>query len=736
MIASQVAGKAVRDALFLSTFDVTALPRMVMVAAVLTIAAVLLAAKFLARFGPRPLVIAGFAGSAVLQLLIWALNERTPRLSSVLLYLHSAALGAVLISWFWSMISERFDPRTARQRIGRIAAGGTFGGLVGGIAAERAALVISLPTMLPFLAALHAVCVVAAVAIGGARAPKAAPDESSGRSGFRVLSEVKYLRHLAIFVMLGTMSVALLDYAFKVRAQAAYEDPETMLRFFSLFYAGVALVTFLVQSTLTRRALEHLGLARTVAFLPFASATGIVAALFAPGLAALGVARGAEAAVRSSLFRSGYELFYTPILRTEKRASKTLIDVGFDRLGDALGGGIAQLALLSGITAIQPLLGIAAAIALASLLVAQRLHRGYVAALEKSLLHQARARHASSEEEEALRTSFLQTVAHLDLTGEIPEVSMDASASWVMPVAETESETAEPVGDRHAIPSPPLPANPLGRLDPWMVRAIELRSGDPIRVQKALAASRTLPPELVPVVIALLAWDLAAPYAGKALRKSCDRHAGQLVDALLDSEEEFAIRRRIPRVLAHSKSDLAAQGLLAALDDRRFEVRYQAGLALAKLQARRPDFRAERAHVLSIVKRETSVDRSIWENQRLLDDGANEEDSPFASGALRGRSSRSLEHVFNLLSLVHPRQPLSIAYEGLHTTDDHLRGTAIEYLESVLSSEIREALWRLLDRKGREGYARSADETLESLLKSQDSIRINLEEIRSRAKEE
>ena len=32
--------------------------------------------------------------------------------------------------------------------------------------------------------------------------------------------------------------------------------------------------------------------------------------------------------LRSSLFRAGYELFYTPIPAAEKRAAKTLIDVG------------------------------------------------------------------------------------------------------------------------------------------------------------------------------------------------------------------------------------------------------------------------------------------------------------------------------------------------------------------------------------------------------------------------
>ena len=54
--------------------------------------------------------------------------------------------------------------------------------------------------------------------------------------------------------------------------------------------------------------------------------------------------RGGESVFRGSLFRTGYEIFYTPIPPDEKRAAKSIIDVGFDRLGDALGGGLIRSA--------------------------------------------------------------------------------------------------------------------------------------------------------------------------------------------------------------------------------------------------------------------------------------------------------------------------------------------------------------------------------------------------------
>jgi len=76
---------------------------------------------------------------------------------------------------------------------------------------------------------------------------------------------------------------------------------------------------------------------------------------------------------------------------------------------------------------------------------------------------------------------------------------------------------------------------------------------------------------------------------------------------------------------------------------------------------------------------------------------------------------------------------LHIAFRGLHTDDESLRGTALEYLESVLPPDIRDRLWPFLEERRRPGkIPRPRDETLANLLRSNGSIRANLEELRTR----
>jgi hypothetical protein len=427
--------------------------------------------------------------------------------------------------------------------------------------------------------------------------------------------------------------------------------------------------------------------------------------------------RGLESAIRSSLFRSSYELFYTPLPASEKRATKTIVDVGFDRLGDTIGAGLVQLVIALGIAGSgRGLLVGAAGLGVVGLLVTRRLHAGYVAALERNLVRHSDVTRGSSDSTE--HTAFLEAITPDDLTETVPDLD-----TGLVTVGLDVREIRDAVRPAAAASTAPAPA---ALADPLLEMAATLRSRDPARVRPALRTAEGLPPELVALTIPLLAWDAVAGDAQAALRSVCDRHVGQIVDALLDPDQEFTVRRRIPQVLARSSSPRAVSGLLAGLEDRRFEVRYQSGAALARVLARNADLTVDLRTVHEAVRREARVDRRVWESHRLLD----EWDSPFSDEVLRERTSRSLEHVFTLLSLVYPARPLRIAYRGLHTGDDGLRGTSLEYLESVLPSDIRDCLWPFLDDRRAPETRPASSDALDSLLRSHETIQLRLDELR------
>ncbi len=726
LIAFQTAGKATRDALFLSSFSPRALPTMVVAAAATSVGLAYLASRLLARADPARLMPGAFAASAALLLLEWALLVPARAAVSVALYLHFAGLGAVLLSGFWSVVNERFDPHTAKRFVARIATGGTVGGVFGGALAAQVAGAASVDAMLPVLAALHlgGAGLVGAVR-RGARAEAAGPAADEGPlAGLRVIRRTPYLRALLAVVLLTTVGEGLLDYAFKARAHAAAGGGEALLRLFAWFYTAVADSAVLLQAAAARSALRRLGAGRTLGALPLAVAAGGVGALALPGLPSILLLRGGESVVRSGLYRAGYELSFAPLPAREKRATKALLDVGAVRSGDVLGAALVQLSLLAAPEPTALLVGGAVALSLCAAAVAFRLQPGYQAALERSLLSRARQLDVAEAEDLATRTALLHTAGVLRTalgerpSGLLPDEPSAGSGPSPPPGAGAAAGTAAPPG-----------------LDPDVARAAELRSRDADRVRAALRGG-PLSRALVPWAVPLLAWDAVAAEAGAALRRAAPHSAGQLLDHLLDPDEEFAVRRRLPLALADCPSQRAVDGLVAALGDARFEVRYRAGRVLSRLTELDPALRVDRDAICAAVLREAAVDREVWESRRLLDAASDDEAwSPVVDELVRDRADRSLEHVFTVLALVLPRQPLRVAFRGLHTGDQMLRGTALEYLEGVLPPEVRSALWPFL-RAPRAGGrpARPSDAVLEELLASDASIGRKLEALRRGSK--
>src|SRR5262249_47892759 len=128
-LAHQVAGKAVRDGLFLAQFPATDLPMAVIAAAVLSVLLGLAFTRSLPRYGPMRLVPRALAAGALLHVAEFLMLRfggaaaRGPVI--VLVYLHLAGFGAILLSGFWSVAGEAFDPREAKREFGRIAGVGT-----------------------------------------------------------------------------------------------------------------------------------------------------------------------------------------------------------------------------------------------------------------------------------------------------------------------------------------------------------------------------------------------------------------------------------------------------------------------------------------------------------------------------------------------------------------------------------------------------------------------------------
>src|SRR5687767_3878909 len=451
--AQFIAGKAARDALFLANVGVTALPAMVVATAAFSILLIVLSSRGLRRLAPGTFVPIAFAVSGALLLVDWALIPYAPKLAAEAFYVQISGLGPMLGSGFWLIVTEHFDPHTARRTFGRIGAAGTISGLIGAVVADRVATAYGITAMFPVLAALNLVCAWQTRALARTTAaslrptPEQVDDDAmqagsmldvtahlaaaSPQTGLRALAQTPYLRNLAGFVLLSTLGATLIDYVFKAQAVETVGRGEELLRFFAIYYAATAVLSLIVQVFVGRKSLAKLGLGLTTSTPPLAMCVGGIGALILPGIWTVVVVRGSESVFRGSLFRTGYEIFYTPVPADEKRAAKSIIDVGFDRLGDALGGGlISLLILLPPANQYSTMMALAVVSGALALIVARQLNRGYIHTLERSLMNRAVELELSNIEDITTRTAIFKTRQFPITTtiSAVHDVAIDTSA--------------------------------------------------------------------------------------------------------------------------------------------------------------------------------------------------------------------------------------------------------------------------------------------------------------------
>jgi hypothetical protein len=666
-IAFQVLGKALRDTLFLTAFSAHALPWMVGASAVAAIGSSFLMSRLIAEVGPKRATVTLYLASAALLVVEHVWVQGWPAAAAIAVFAHISVIAALLVSGFWSTVIECFDPSSAKKNMSRIAAGATAGGLLGGLLAERLAAWSSPGTGLLVLSGGH---VLAALVCSGLR-PQHAAVKSGGAKILPpktpAITRDRYLLSLALVIVLATAAANILDFIFKAEASSRLE-PAALMACFGFFYTGVGVLTFLVQITVGPHLLKNLGVARSTLPLPGVVLLGIGGIIAVPGLASAIIARGIEAVVRNSFFRTGYELFFLPLNAEVRRRTKTLIDVGADRLGDIVGALsiITTLFFVSQAESRLPLSVLAVLFALGVALVLESLRRGYVCALASSLAQQAG--HEDSNHGDSL---LLQTMAGFSEQG-------IALSSMVQARPEAQQPSAQ-----HPSRSAPLP-------DPQ---------------------------------------DLAAQLSGQSfdvtllssLKERAAKNPQPLIAILQNSQASFAARRRIPRVLVESKASGVQAALFFGLNDRRFEVRFHCGSALFLRHERQQSSIMDSELIYDAIEREVRVDKRLWQTRELLE-AADDSDGQLVDDILSARADRSLQHVFHLLSLLHPAAPLRIAFRGLHSDTPMLRGTALEYLESILPRKICVKLWPLLGESERDQGDRPADQVLESLLHSYASI--------------
>jgi len=370
-------------------------------------------------------------------------------------------------------------------------------------------------------------------------------------------------------------------------------------------------------------------------------------------------------------------------------------------------------------TQVRVLLAVSVVGSVATLIVAVRLTRGYVTSLTQSL----RSRAISLDANVLQEAVTLRTIAGTGINrGELLAAMADRAAAPDSGAIDFAGGDAAMWGTQTIAVQGLRPSRTSEEMaaDALLQDVADLRSGNPDRLRRVMRRGTRLDRHLVPYVISLLARDDISSLAVSTLRRVVDTETGQLVDTLIDPGASPVIRRRLPQVLAGSRSPIAIAGLLQALDDSEFEVRFRSAGALMRSRETHPDW---------VIPRETVFDAALREARRsrpLL-----EHDASTAA------DHRLLELVFRILSLTFDPEPLKLAQRAFRSDDPQLRGTALEYLETVLPADVLQELRPVFGARfaAPSSRRRTAKELESEMLASSAAMSIDVASLRRKLRE-
>jgi hypothetical protein len=170
-----------------------------------------------------------------------------------------------------------------------------------------------------------------------------------------------------------------------------------------------------------------------------------------------------------------------------------------------------------------------------------------------------------------------------------------------------------------------------------------------------------------------------------------------LRDYLVDPETPIQIRREIPAALQAIGTPAAQFVLGESVLDSDTVVRHRVIIALNKLGQVHPERRIDRRLIETVLGAEIMAHYRSYQVLGTLGATLGSGQEPVVQG-IRESMQQEAERIFRLLKILYPEHDMHSAYFGLRSDDPVVHDNAMEFLEAVVSPQLRGLLVPLFDR--------------------------------------
>jgi AAA family ATP:ADP antiporter len=364
-MASSVASKAARDALFLDRYRATDLPYVDIAIAGLVGAVAALYIRIGQRTNLRNLLVGNLLFFAANALIFWSwavISSYESNVLFIVIYVWVGVFSVLAPSQVWTLANYVMTTREAKRSFGFIGSGAILGWIVGGLATRTAVANFGTESMLGFVAVSLLGCAALVVFIWRSRPDYVSGDMpatgSEGQGGLlgslSLVRESPYLRSIAWLVLISAVATTVAGWQFKAIAKAAIPGTDDLAMFFGTFNMIAGLMSLLLQLLLTGRVLRTAGVGAALFIVPTAMLMGQFGVIALGTLVAAAMLKASDQVLRYSIDKATVELLYLPVTAAHTFRVKSFVDTVVYRVGDAGGGLLVLLfAAVLGFSAFQ-----------------------------------------------------------------------------------------------------------------------------------------------------------------------------------------------------------------------------------------------------------------------------------------------------------------------------------------------------------------------------------------------
>ena len=338
--------KPIRDASFLDELGSRNLPWAYATALIVGLL-VALHSKIQARLSRSGLVLGSLAVFVLTCLAFWRIFPLGWKWLPLAFWMWANMFVIVLVTQFWIVVNDVFNPREAKRLIGFFGSGGILGGIVGALLTgllarpDNATRLLLPASLLLACSALPVLAIFKRQKRNGRASASAAIPATEGKAGFKAcLDTVRgdgYLRLLAAVVLMTGIISTFVDWQSKNIIESWPLARNNLTSFFGFFNAGLLVFSFLLQFLFTSGLIERFGLRLTLLIYPAILLLLSVGIAFWPGiLLAVGI-KATDKSLSYSINQSARELLYIPVPSAKKYKAKIFIDMFLNRFSKSIG---------------------------------------------------------------------------------------------------------------------------------------------------------------------------------------------------------------------------------------------------------------------------------------------------------------------------------------------------------------------------------------------------------------